>query len=74
MSQLILQVNTAGAWKNVVEVQRTDTAIDNAKTAVVLLASASGSNESWRLVATRLQGSPKVICTGRRPHGWRQGL
>jgi hypothetical protein len=70
----LLQVNTMGAWKNVLALRLHQVrAMEDAKTAVVLLASATDESASFRIV-DRLSGmEDRVVWSWDRGHGWRRG-
>lgn len=70
----LLQVNTMGAWKNVLALRLHQVrAMEDAKTAVLLLASATDESASFRIV-DRLSGmEDRVVWSWDRGHGWRRG-
>ena len=70
----LLQVNTMGAWKNVLALRLHQVrAMEDAMTAVVLLASATDESASFRIV-DRLSGmEDRVVWSWDRGHGWRRG-
>ena len=71
----LLQVNTAGAWKNVqtIRCRQTDSDGDlaDAKAAVVLLAVTTDEQVSWRIVDRRPGAEDEVIARWDRKSGWR---
>ena len=63
----LLQVNTAGAWKNVLNLREGDArAVDDIKTAVALLLGATDDVTHFRIVVRRGDGESAVA--------WSSGL
>ena len=75
LPRLLLQVNTAGAWKNVQTIRagQPDSAGDlaNVKTAVVLLATATDDVVSFRIIARMPGTEDRVVTAWDRQRGWR---
>lgn len=73
----LLQVNTAGAWKNVQTIRsgEIDSAGDlaNVKTAVVLLATATDDVVSFRIIDRDTSTEDVLVASWERPRGWRSG-
>ena len=70
----LLQVNTMGAWKNVLALRLHQVrAMEDAKTAVVLLASATDESASFRIVDRFSGMEDRVVWSWDRGHGWRRG-
>lgn len=73
----LLQVSTAGAWKNVQTIRsgEIDSANDlaNVKKAVMLLATTTDDVVSFRIVDRHSSMQDVVVCAWDRARGWRCG-
>jgi len=71
--RLKLQVNTSGAWRNVIDFPRQDDmACAQVLTAAPLLAAAAGSRTTLRIVST--DALPVVFSHWEEGKGWRGAL
>ena len=69
----LLQINNAGAWKNVLTLRAGDArALEDAKTAVVLLSAATDDAVRWRIVRRERGQEDLRLASYDRRDGWRQ--
>ena len=70
----MLQINTNGAWKNVLPLSDGGAkTLEGTQRAVELLASCSDSVVSFRVIGRRTAEEDKVIVSWDRQRGWRRG-
>ena len=67
----ILQINTNGSWKNVLEVIAGGEAVETLRTAVELLSSIRAQKVAFRVVCTRVGEEDKCLAAFEPENGWR---
>jgi len=67
----ILQANTSGAWKNVLEIHDGCLVLESVRKAVARLTVCMDKDAGFRVIARRPGGEDKVIASWDSRTGWR---